>query len=86
MSPHILICLAAVLFAGMVQVKASDNNDCHAQQSFAAIFGDESLLTSECREYLAGLDAAPAQSGGDGGAGLPDFSNLLSGLSFNKKK
>ena len=55
MSPHILISLAAVLFAGMVQVKASDYNDCHAQQSFATILGDDSLISDECKEYLANL-------------------------------
>ena len=76
MSPHILICLAAVLFAGMVQVKASDYNDCHAQQSFATILGDDSLISDECKEYLANQNAPAA-----GGAGVPDLSSM-----FAKKK
>ena len=81
MSPHVFICLAAVLFAGMVQVKASDANDCYNQQSLAAIFNDPTYITDECEAFLSA--AAEPASPIDGAF---DFSDLAVNFEPFKKK
>ena len=78
MSPHVLICLAVVLFAGMVQVKASDANDCYNERFMHEVFGEP--LSAEC----AAEESAPAApAGGE----FTNFDDLLGdGFSFEKKK
>ena len=80
MSPHVLLCLAAVLFAGMVQVKASDYNDCPNQLTMNELFG--SPIDPECQDDAP---APPAEPIGPIGP-FDDFSDILSNLQFEFKK
>ena len=64
MSPHVLICLAAVLFAGALQAQAQDfgldfdifelHHRCNNQQFLANACEDDSRIDAECQAFLDG--------------------------------